>query len=327
MRVFSKRTIFFCTLFCTVLINQIVAIHADASLDGLPSRLSILKNRLVDLSAALSSISSSHISVAPNPGAHVLPTKASIIANIIIANKIAGKLPDTPTPKKLHEPDVKTSYVKKVGELEGKKVVLKPYSESMFPEYVKNFTQIASQGYKLFPWGIPAQKAQQVLWRHLAHRRAYTLNKKFFFIHYCIFDKESGQLVGEIEVRRNMPPGDMGIWLNENFWGKGIMKEAVHLIAREYFRVYPSISSFSSAAASWNINSIKGHLNAGFKPSGFSHDAVSNLKSFIEANKLNPYYSQSTIAHAIKFGALKGLPPSTCFFQFTKDTLPKLEGS
>ncbi len=54
-------------------------------------------------------------------------------------------------------------------------------------------------------------------------------------IFYTIFDNNN-QLIGAIEIRDpNAYPGQLYCWLNEQFWGKGLMQEVITLASHAYF--------------------------------------------------------------------------------------------
>jgi RimJ/RimL family protein N-acetyltransferase len=84
-------------------------------------------------------------------------------------------------------------------------------------------------------------------------------DKNLKILHYCIFDKLSDQLIGEVEIRNDSVSGNFGIWINEKFWGKGIMKEAVKLMAQQFFKKYPYLDSFDSQVRPYNTKSLSAH--------------------------------------------------------------------
>ena len=87
---------------------------------------------------------------------------------------------------------------------------------------------------------------------------------------YVIFDNKDNKPIGSVEVRakKNLPkdnPKNVGqfcCWLNENYWGGGRMREAIRLIAKEYFRLN-NVKSFDAQVELTPIVSflpLLGHL-------------------------------------------------------------------
>lgn len=92
------------------------------------------------------------------------------------------------------------------------------------------------------------------------------LNNKGETLYYCIFDNKDNRLIGAIEVREknDIDPGQMGCWLNENYWGGGRIQEAYKLIAQTYFKLKPNEPSFDAHVRTWNIRSYKAMKKFGF---------------------------------------------------------------
>ncbi len=82
-------------------------------------------------------------------------------------------------------------------------------------------------------------------------------------LYYCIFDNKDDRLVGGIEIRENAPPGDLGCWINENYWGGGRSKEAIKLISKAYFQLNPHKNSYEAHVYEWNKRSLKAMKKAG----------------------------------------------------------------
>jgi RimJ/RimL family protein N-acetyltransferase len=65
--------------------------------------------------------------------------------------------------------------------------------------------------------------------------------------------------------------GQYGIWINENYWGKGLALEALHLFFKNYFRI-TGILRINAFIETENLRSVKFHEKAGFVLVGTRHD-------------------------------------------------------
>lgn len=85
-------------------------------------------------------------------------------------------------------------------------------------------------------------------------------------LYYCVFDNKDNRLIGAIEVREknDIDPGQMGCWLNENYWGGGRIQESYKLIAQTYFKLKPNEKSFDAQVRTWNGRSYKAMKKFGF---------------------------------------------------------------
>lgn len=92
------------------------------------------------------------------------------------------------------------------------------------------------------------------------------LNDKGDTLYYCIFDNKDNKLIGAIEVREknDIDPGQLGCWINENYWGGGRIQEAYKLIAQTYFQLKPKEKSFNAHVRTWNVRSYKALKKFGF---------------------------------------------------------------
>ena len=101
-------------------------------------------------------------------------------------------------------------------------------------------------------------------------RYVMDLNDKGETLYYCVFDNKDNRLIGAIEVREknDIDPGQLGCWINENYWGSGRIQEAYKLIAQTYFSVKPQETSFNAHVRTWNIRSYKAMKKFGFTDVG-----------------------------------------------------------
>lgn len=89
---------------------------------------------------------------------------------------------------------------------------------------------------------------------------------------YTIWDNKDNNLVGNIQIREKSSdhPGQLSMWLNENYWGGGRIQEAMLLISKAYFKSRPNTKSYNAYVREWNIRSAKSMEKFGFVRTGES---------------------------------------------------------
>ncbi len=109
----------------------------------------------------------------------------------------------------------------------------------------------------------------------------YTFENASAFIHDCQNSEEKCQYIRAIVVNRqavgvvgctrqedvHCKSSEIGYWLGEEFWGKGIMAGAVKRITREVFQCQDVVRIFAEIFA-YNAGSIKVLEKAGFQLEG-----------------------------------------------------------
>ena len=85
-------------------------------------------------------------------------------------------------------------------------------------------------------------------------------------LYYVIFDTKDDKLIGAIEIREknNSDPGQLGCWINENYWGGGRIQEAYQLITDAYFKLKPHEQKYEAQVRVWNKRSYKALKKFGF---------------------------------------------------------------
>ena len=141
----------------------------------------------------------------------------------------------------------------------GKIVTLKKLHEEHFIDYHNMFSSVVREAYKS-PKHITLDYTIRIL------RYTMDLANKGDTLYYVIFDNKDNKLIGSIEIREknDVDPGQLGCWINENYWGGGRIQEAYKLIADAYFKLKPHESSFEAQVYHWNIRSLKAMQKAGF---------------------------------------------------------------
>ena len=84
-----------------------------------------------------------------------------------------------------------------------------------------------------------------------------------FFL--CIFERETNNFVGAIEIRNQSYRSQLYNWMHENYWGSGYYQEALLLALTFYFEKYPQEETVSARVDVTNQRSYKALLKAGFK--------------------------------------------------------------
>lgn len=123
----------------------------------------------------------------------------------------------------------------------------------------------------------------------------YTLSDAESYVKDCINNCEqrqicraiivNGQAVGSIGVFLKddvySKSAELGYWLGEPFWGKGIMTNAVKMICDEAFRKFDIVRIFAEPF-SFNIGSQKVLEKSGFKLEGILKKSVYKNQEFYD---------------------------------------------
>lgn len=109
----------------------------------------------------------------------------------------------------------------------------------------------------------------------LSAEQAYLLyrigQRTFCPFFYTIIESFSGQLIGALDIRDPLTSvGQLYCWLNEQFWGKGYMQQAIALAAYNYF-TQTHEPYFNAHVDVINLRSYFALKKAGFADYGF-HD-------------------------------------------------------
>ena len=113
--------------------------------------------------------------------------------------------------------------------------------------------------------------------RHwIEHNQKFNPPQNFAIEYNGVLAGSIGCQIGKDELRTNM---ELGFWLGENFWGKGIATEAVQLFTEYALARFPAVKRIFAQCFDYNQASIKVLENAGFEPEailrhGFIKDGV-----------------------------------------------------
>ncbi len=163
--------------------------------------------------------------------------------------------------------DVGVSAVQAPEVIVGKAVTLKQLKEEYFIDYHKMFSPEVRKNLE-FPAQITLTYTINYLRQELRRSAVGDM------LMYVIFDNKDGKLIGSTEIRElnDQDPGQVGIWLNENYWGGGRAAEALALITEAYFKLHPEHDSYIAHVRLWNTRSFKLLTKFGFKDEGFFYE-------------------------------------------------------
>ena len=164
-------------------------------------------------------------------------------------------------------------------EIEGKIVTLKRLNEKYFYDYFSMFSAQVRKDLE-FPPQITYNYIETYLTTELAK------NKKNLLLTYCIFDNEDKKMVGALGIReKNIAiVGQLGMWINEQYWGGGRIQEALYLISKAYFDTRTDRDEFVVHVRPYNKRSISAMEKFGFV----------KIDDYIEDGKVTRFIYQMT---------------------------------
>ena len=141
--------------------------------------------------------------------------------------------------------------------LEGARVTLRLLQESFFQDYHRMLSPTVRSLLRL---------AEHATFQHtcdyLNSRLALMQAGKHVF--FCIFDNVEQRLIGAFEIRdSNYIFGQLGVWINEQYWGGGRYQEALDLALNFYF-AHSQAQSVNALIDMTNMRSLKAHQKYGF---------------------------------------------------------------
>jgi RimJ/RimL family protein N-acetyltransferase len=152
-------------------------------------------------------------------------------------------------------------------EIVGKKITLRLLDSKYFEEYHRMFSKIVRVALGL-PETATLEETKTFLTKKFEDLKNGEKSKNNNFeykVFYCIFDNSDKKLIGAIEIRElGNKDGQLGTWLNENYWGSGRYQEALDLILKNYFKFH-DFDSLNAYVRVVNIRSLKAHQKYGFE--------------------------------------------------------------
>lgn len=124
----------------------------------------------------------------------------------------------------------------------------------------------------------------------------YTIEDAKGYIDICLNTDESKNLFYAIDVEGKAvgsigvfvkddvycKSAEIGYWLGEDYWGKGIMSEAIRRSCEEAFKIFDIVRIFAEPYA-YNIGSRKALEKAGFKLEGVLEKSVYKNGTFFDS--------------------------------------------
>ena len=104
---------------------------------------------------------------------------------------------------------------------------------------------------------------------------------------YIVWDNQDAKPIGYVEVREYDPKdvGQLGCWINEKYWGKGRIVEAIKLITDVYFKAYPDEKSYIAWVRLWNERSYKALKKAGLVEIGYAYEDGKPTRYILEMRR------------------------------------------
>lgn len=152
----------------------------------------------------------------------------------------------------------------------------------------------------LRPWQkkdrfVLAELANNIrIWNNVRDRlpHPYTIRHASAFIKYCskqdppyvLAVEVDGQLAGciglELQDDISRISAELGYWIGESYWGRGVATEAVKQMLKYTFKAYPVLSRIYAKVFEYNIASMKV-----LERSGFHLESIQE-RSAIKNNKI-----------------------------------------
>lgn len=152
-------------------------------------------------------------------------------------------------------------------EIVGQKVTLKLLEPKYFDEYHNMFSSVVRVILGL-PETSTVEETRCFLLKIFEGLKNSENSK--YKVFYCIFDNEDKKLIGALEIREpGCKDGQLGTWINENYWGYGRYQEVLNLCLEAYFRSN-DIGVINAYVRASNIRSLKAHQKYGFEIVGES---------------------------------------------------------
>lgn len=164
--------------------------------------------------------------------------------------------------------------------LKGKGFILRPIKKEDEISIWKNANNknISKNLYDAFPSPYTRKDAKDWIKKTIKKYKNWTVSE--FVID--IDGKAVGAIGGDIKDKKQFK-SSFGYWLGEEYWGKGIMTQAVKLYTNYIFKNFKNIVRISPIVYPWNKASQKVLLNNGFKLEGIMKKSYKKNGKIIDA--------------------------------------------
>ncbi len=147
-----------------------------------------------------------------------------------------------------------------VSELKGRDITLRPLSIEYIDAYLKSFSYDVQAAVFV---DSPQSERDYLI-------EGIEKCDKGDSVFFCIFENQHNNLIGAIEIRPSLQhSGQLYCWLNEAYRGRELLKEAMNLAAKEYFKLTGRIF-FNAHVDVTNMRSYKALKKCGFADMGMS---------------------------------------------------------
>ena len=132
--------------------------------------------------------------------------------------------------------------------------------ESLSQDYIEQYLEAFSESVRV-PLRVQSIESER---DYLKQRMAQ--KAPFFFV---ITIKQTGQLIGAIEIRDASHRSQLYCWINEKWWGSGLFQKVMELAAQRYFS-HTENESISARVDCSNKRSLHALEKNGFALQGIS---------------------------------------------------------
>lgn len=114
----------------------------------------------------------------------------------------------------------------------------------------------------------------------LAQKRSSTASSPpvDVLINYALYRRSDGAFIGGIGLKENTDVEartvEIGYWLGREFWGQGLMTEALRGFTVWAFRTFPEFFRVEGTVYEGNVASATVLTKAGFRPEGLRRKAI-----------------------------------------------------
>jgi RimJ/RimL family protein N-acetyltransferase len=167
-------------------------------------------------------------------------------------------------------------------DITGRIITLRRLREEYFIEFHNVFSNIVREQME-FPKDINLTWTIRMLQSDM--KRDQFHGKTMLF--YCIFDNKDKKIIGEVNIRDKNPNdvGQIGIWINENYWGGGRFQEAIRLISETYFLLHPNERDYIAHIRLWNQRSFHAFKKFGFKQIGYFYEQGEKTRYIMQLDR------------------------------------------
>lgn len=204
--------------------------------------------------------------------------RSLIVAAILITCATALYITITYVDKKYQPGTSQIVHVPEV--IQGKIITLKTLKEEYFIDYHNMFSNEVRKNLE-FPEHITLSYTISYLREELKKSQE---GKQLL---YMIFDNKDNKLIGGIEIRElnDEDPGQLGMWVNEHYWGGGRLQEALNLISKTYFTLNPQEEKYNAHVRLWNKRSYHALKKYGFKEVGYFYENNEPVRHILEITR------------------------------------------